>query len=98
MEKIQFKQKNTGDELSASEWNQLTNYVNQVVDVVNSGESGSGDNPGDNPTPTPIDTSGLITVNNKGNVTIGSNDIKNTNLEPGYPYSQNTSKYGDIAL
>ena len=98
MEKIQFEQKNTGDELSASEWNQLTNYVNQVVDVVNSGESGSGDNPGDNPTPTPIDTSGLITVNNKGNVTIGSNDIKNINLEPGYPYSQNTSKYGDIAL
>jgi len=44
MEKITFIQKNTGDSLAASEWNQLTGYTNTIVDAVNAiqpGPSGS---------------------------------------------------------
>ena len=34
MEKQTFIQKKSGDKLSATEWNNLTSYVNEVVDEV----------------------------------------------------------------
>lgn len=71
-----------GDTFSAEAWNKLAEDVNEL------GQSEG----------TSIDTDGIISVNNKGNVTIGSNNIKNVNIEPGYPYSQDNTKYGDIAL
>jgi hypothetical protein len=39
MTKQTFIQKTTGDTLSASDWNGLTGYVNEVVDEVNGGGS-----------------------------------------------------------
>lgn len=95
MEKQAFVQKQNGDTLTPTEWNQLTSYVNDIVDVVNKGGGNSG---GGGSSSGPIDTSGVISVSGKGNVTIGSNSIKNVNIEPGYPYSQDQTKYGDIAL
>lgn len=89
MTKQTFTQKSNGDTLSASEWNNLTSYVNTAVDAINAGGSGSG---------SPIDTSGVISVSSKGNVTLGSN--KNVNVEPAW--SNNvagyTGNYGDVAI
>lgn len=40
MNKKTFIQKSTGDTLEASEWNELTGYVNEAVDAINAGGSG----------------------------------------------------------
>lgn len=40
MNKKTFIQKSNGDTLEASEWNELTGYVNEAVDVINAGGSG----------------------------------------------------------
>lgn len=42
MTKQTFTQKQTGDTLSATEWNGLTGYVNEAVDAINSGGIGGG--------------------------------------------------------
>ena len=97
MNKLNFQDKRTGDTLEASEWNQVVNKIDELVDASNSSGSGSSSG-GSSSGGTTIDTSGVVSVNNKGNVTIGSNNIKNINLEPGYPYNSDTTKYGDIAL
>ena len=91
--------KQNGQELSASEWNDLSqaasdaqDKINDLIDDIESIPSGGGSS-------TPIDVSGVISVTNKGNVTLGNNNIKNVNIEPGYPYPNNGDpKYGDIAL
>lgn len=90
MTKQTFTQKNNGDTLSATEWNELTSYVNTAVDAINAGGgSGSGST---------IDTSGVISVSSKGNVTLGSN--KNVNIEPAWDnnVANYAGNYGDIAF
>lgn len=88
MTKQTFTQKSNGDTLSASEWNNLTSYVNTAVDAINNGAASSG----------AIDTNGVISVSSKGNVTVSSN--KNVNVEPAW--SNNVSgysgNYGDVAI
>lgn len=90
MTKQTFIQKSNGDTLSATEWNELTSYVNTAVDAINAGGgSGSG---------SPIDTSGVISVSSKGNVTLGSN--KNVNVEPAWDnnVANYSGNYGDVAI
>lgn len=84
--KLNNNSKQTGDELSAQEWNQISGKVDELVEAYNTGGN-----------TTVIDTSGILSTNDKGNVTLGNNSIKNINLEPGYPRT-GTNKYGDIAL
>lgn len=104
MNKLNFQSKRTGDTLEANEWNQVVNKVDELVDSVNNGGgsgsgSGSGNGSGSGEQGSSIDTSGVISVSAKGNVTVGS--TKNINLEPAWDngtaqgYSGN---YGDIAL
>ena len=77
-------QKQAGDPVSHEEWNALAADVNEL---------GTGGTPS-----AIVDTTGIISVSSKGNVTLGSN--KNINLEP--KWSNNVSgysgNYGDIAL
>jgi hypothetical protein len=47
--------------------------VDELVDATNNGTGGSS---------TPIDASGILSVSNKGNVTLGSQ--KNINIEPAW--------------
>lgn len=84
--KLNNNSKQTGDELSAQEWNQISGKVDELVEAYNTGGN-----------TTVIDTSGILSTNDKGNVTLGNNSIKNVNIEPGYPRT-GTNKYGDIAL
>ena len=79
--KNHISNKNSGDPVSYEEWNALASDVNQLAEMVETGEGvGSGGT-------TVVDTNGLISKNVKGNLTLGSNSIKNINIEPGYPYS-----------
>ena len=77
-------QKQAGDQVSHQEWNALAADVNEL---------GTGGTPS-----AIVDTTGIISVSSKGNVTLGSN--KNVNIEP--KWDNNTSgysgNYGDIAL
>lgn len=97
MNKLNFQNKNTGDTLEASEWNSVVSKVDELVEASNNGGNNSGGG-----SSTPIDTSGVLSVKIKSNftnVTLGNNNIKNVNIEPGYPCTVNEeSKYGDIAL
>lgn len=90
MDKLNFENKKNGDPLDASEWNSVVNKVDELVDANNNSEGGSSIEP--------IDISGLVSINSKGNVTVGNNNVKNVNIEPGAPYSKDQTKYGDIAL
>lgn len=87
MTKQNFTQKSNGDTLSASEWNNLTSYVNTAVDAINAGGGGGA-----------IDSSGVLSVSSKGNVTVGSN--KNINLEPAWDnnVANYAGNYGDVAI
>lgn len=95
MNKLNFQAKRTGDTLEASEWNSVVNKVDELVEAANTGGSSSGSNPAPS---TPSYSDDMLSVSTKGNLTLGSNAVKNINLEPGYPYSQDSTKYGDIAL
>ena len=88
MNKLNFQAKNTGDSLEAQEWNQAVSKIDELVEANNTG-GGSG---------TPIDTSGVISVSSKGNVTLGSG--KNVNIEPAWSNNvpNYAGNYGDIAL
>ena len=77
MTKQNFTQKSNGDTLSASEWNNLTAYINTAVDAINAGAVSEGGS-----SSAVIDTNGVISVSAKGNVTLGSN--KNVNIEPAW--------------
>jgi hypothetical protein len=87
MTKQTFTQKSNGDTLSASEWNNLTSYINTAVDAINAGGGGA-----------TIDSSGVLSVSSKGNVTVGSN--KNINLEPAWDNNaaNYVGNYGDVAI
>ena len=91
MTKQTFIQKNNGDTLNATEWNELTSYVNEAVDAINAGGNGGGN------TPIAIDTNGVVSVNSKGNTTISS--TKNVNIEPTYDTTGATNgTYGDVQI
>lgn len=88
MTKQTFTQKSTGDSLSASEWNDLTSYVNTAVDEINANAGGGS---------SAIDTAGVVTVNSKGNTTISA--VKNINIEPTYdPTGSTSGTYGDVQI
>ena len=94
MNKLNFQSKKTGDTLQAQEWNSVVSKVDELVDAANSGGSGGGSGSGE-----VIDSSGVISISAKGNVTVGSN--KNINLEPagsGNDATNYSGNYGDIAL
>ena len=68
MNKLNFQNKSTGDTLEAQEWNQVVNKVDELVEATNTGGGQV------------IDSSGVLSVSAKGNVTLSSN--KNVNIEP----------------
>lgn len=80
--------KQTGDQLTAAEWNSLAADVNEL---------GAGSNGGGGSL-TPIDTQGIISVSSKGNITLSS--TKNVNIEPVWNNNEQAyaGNYGDIAL
>lgn len=88
MNKLNFQSKNTGDTLEAQEWNQVVSKVDELVEASNNGGGEA----------QVIDSSGVISVSAKGNVTLGSN--KNVNIEP--KWDENTTgysgNYGDVAI
>lgn len=88
MNKLNFQNKNTGDTLEAQEWNQVVSKVDELVEASNNGGGEA----------QVIDSSGVISVSAKGNVTLGSN--KNVNIEP--KWDENTTgysgNYGDVAI
>ena len=97
MNKLNFQNKVTGDTLEATEWNSVVSKVDEIVESINNGGGGEGSS--SEGSVTPIDTSGIITVSGKGNVTLGS--AKNVNLEPAWDNGNPTNyqgEYGDIAL
>lgn len=77
--------------LTAEEWTTTAQKINELVDAANNSGSSSG-------TPAAIDTNGIISVSNKGNVTVGSN--KNINLEPAWNNDTENyaGNYGDVAI
>jgi len=90
MERVNIEEKSSGQKLLATEFNALKNKTNEIVDHINNGGESGG---------TPIDTSGVISVSSKGNVTLGSS--KNVNIEPAWDNKNPqgyTGNYGDIAL
>lgn len=91
--KFTYTQKSNGDSLSATEWNNLAQDVSAAVDAINAGAISGGDS-----SSATIDTTGVISVSAKGNVTLGSN--KNVNIEPAW--DNNTAgyegNYGDVAI
>ena len=88
MTKQNFTQKSNGDTLSASEWNNLTSYVNTAVDAINAG-GGSG-------SAGAIDTNGVVSVNSKGNTTVSA--TKHVNIEPAYVANGGEGTYGDVQI
>ena len=88
MTKQTFTQKSNGDTLSASEWNNLTSYVNTAVDAINAG-GGSG-------SAGAIDTNGVVSVNAKGNTTLSAS--KHVNIEPAYVANGGEGTYGDVQI
>lgn len=92
MERVIIEEKSTGQKLLATEFNALKNKTNEIVDHINNESQGGGGG-------TPVDTSGVISVSNKGNVTLGSS--KNVNIEPAWDNKNPqgyAGNYGDIAL
>lgn len=86
MNKLNFQSKNTGDTLEAQEWNQVVNKVDELVEATNTGGGQI------------IDSSGVLSVSAKGNVTLSSN--KNVNIEPKWDENTTgyTGNYGDVAI
>lgn len=86
----QSYKKNAGDTLTHDTWNDVIDKVNEVVGSINNGGGSSSS--------TVIDTNGVISVSNKGNVTLGSN--KNVNIEPAWDNNATgyTGNYGDVAI
>lgn len=88
MNKLNFQSKNTGDTLEAQEWNQVVSKVDELVEASNNGGGEA----------QVIDSSGVISVSAKGNVTLSSN--KNVNIEPKWDENTTgyTGNYGDVAI
>ena len=78
----------TGDQLTATAWNNLAADVNELGDrLSNTGGS----------TPAAIDASGVVSVNSKGNTTISA--TKHVNIEPAYDSTGSASgTYGDVQI
>lgn len=69
MTKQTFIQKNNGDTLNASEWNELTSYVNTVVDTINESSSSSSEDSSTD--------SSFLYLNDKGNLCLETT-VENT--------------------
>jgi len=80
--------KQTGDQLTAVEWNKLAADVNEL------GAGGSGSSSSN--TPVAIDASGVISVNSKGNTTLSA--AKHVNIEPVYVADGGAGTYGDVQI
>lgn len=77
----------TGDQLTATAWNNLAADVNELGDrLSNTGGS----------TSAAIDASGVVSVNSKGNTTISA--TKHVNIEPGYVANGGEGTYGDVQI
>lgn len=83
--KFTYTQKNTGDALSATEWNNLAQDVDAAVDAINAGSVGGS-------------TGGVegVSVSSKGNLELSS--AKHINLEPAYVEDGGEGTYGDIQM
>lgn len=89
MTKKTFVTKENGNTLEASEWNELTGYINEAVDAINAIPAGG--------SPSSSDTSGVVSVNAKGNTTISA--TKHINIEPAYDTTGSASgTYGDVQI
>ena len=78
--------KQTGDQLTAAEWNNLAADVNELG-------AGGGSNSG---SAAAIDTNGVVSVNSKGNTTISA--TKHVNIEPAYVANGGEGTYGDVQI
>ena len=78
--------KQTGDQLTAAEWNNLAADVNELG-------AGGGSNSG---SAAAIDTNGVVSVNSKGNTTISA--TKHINIEPAYVANGGEGTYGDVQI
>ena len=92
----EYNEKTANGTLSHEEWNAISQAtaesqakINAIINEGVSGGEGSS---------TPIDTSGVISVSSKGNVTLGSQ--KNVNVEPAWNNNDAsyTGNWGDIAF
>lgn len=92
----EYNEKTANGTLSHEEWNAISQAtaeaqakINAIINEGVPGGEGSG---------TPVDTSGVISVSNKGNVTLGSQ--KNVNVEPAWNnnVTSYTGNWGDIAF
>lgn len=94
-----YNEKSANGTLSHVEWNEISQATalaqSKINEIINEGVPSSS---GEGGSSTPVDTSGVISVSNKGNVTLGSQ--KNVNIEPAW--NNNNASYsgnwGDIAL
>lgn len=92
--------KENGQPLDASDWNAISEAVenvqtkiNEVIDDIDNIPSGSGggSSSGGGTTPT-----GVISVSSKGNTTLSS--TKHINIEPGYVPDGGSGTYGDVQV
>lgn len=92
--------KENGQPLDASDWNAISEAVenaqtkiNEVIDDIDNIPSGSGggSSSGGGTTPT-----GVISVSSKGNTTLSS--TKHINIEPGYVPDGGSGTYGDVQI
>ena len=92
--------KENGQPLDASDWNAISEAVenaqtkiNEVIDNIDNIPSGSGggSSSGGGTTPT-----GVVSVSSKGNTTISS--TKHLNIEPGYVADGGSGTYGDVQV
>ena len=95
-----YNEKSANGTLSHEEWNAISQATAEaqakINAIINEGVPSSGESSGGSSTP--IDTNGVISVSNKGNVTLGSQ--KNVNVEPAWNnnITSYTGNWGDIAL
>ena len=92
----EYNEKTANGTLSHEEWNAISQATAEaqakINAIINEGVPGGGGSG------TPVDTSGVISVSNKGNVTLGSQ--KNVNVEPAWNnnVASYTGNWGDIAF
>lgn len=94
MDKLNFQNKNTGDVLQASEWNAVVSKTDEIVDAINNSTTNNSGSSNNNSGST--DTTGVVTVNAKGNTTISA--TKHINIEPAYVQGGGDGTYGDVQI
>lgn len=85
--KFTYIPKQTGSQLTATEWNNLAQDVDAAVDAINNGGGAGGSSVADT----------VITISSKGNTEVSS--AKHINLEPAYDETGSSEgTYGDIQM